>query len=105
MTAFEFFKQKYEEWIKKMTKREWERINECAELQKMTIPNYMMMCLAITENEANPHKNVDIYWELIQMNKDKLVASNRHRQYHGKVNAFWLTKKGLKEFNKIFNAE
>ena len=30
------------------------------------------------------------------MNKNKLIASNRHRQYHGKVNAFWLTAKGYK---------
>ena len=104
-TAFEMFKNKYEERLKYMTKRDWERIKEDAECKKMTIPDYMMMCLVLTKDEANPRKNADAYWELIQMNKDKLVASNRHRQYHGKVDAFWLTKKGLKEFNKIYNAE
>jgi hypothetical protein len=54
------------------------------------------MCLEITEHECNPRKNREAYIELIQMNKDKLIASNRHRQYHGKVDAFWLTKKGYK---------
>ena len=56
-----------------------------------------MRNLVITENECNPRKNPDTYWELIQLNEDKLVASNRHRQYHGKVDAFWLTKKGYKQ--------
>lgn len=105
MTAFEIFKQKYEEWLKRMTSREWERIKEGAECKKMSVPDYMMMCLALTNDDCNPRKNADVYWELIQMNKDKLIASNRHRQYHGKVDAFWLTKKGLKEFNRLYNAE
>lgn len=104
MTAFEMFKQKYEEWLKNMTKREWENIKAYSSAKKMSIPDYMMMCLEITENECNPRKNRDAYIELIQMNKDKLIASNRHRQYHGKVDAFWLTKKGLKEYNKLYNA-
>ena len=105
MTAFEMFKQKYEEWLKRMPAKGWERIKEGAEVKGMSIPDYMMMCLAITIEDCNPRKNADVYWELIQMNKDKLVASNRHSQYHGKVDAFWLTKKGLREFNKQYNAE
>lgn len=105
MKAFEMFKQKYEEWLKQMPERGWKRIKEGAECKNMPIPDYMMMCLTLTTDDANPSKNADVYWELIQMNKDKLVASNRHRQYHGKIDAFWLTPKGLKEFNKLYNAE
>jgi DNA-binding PadR family transcriptional regulator len=70
----------------------------------MTIPDYMIMCLEITANECNPRNNADIYWELIKLNNDKFIASNRHRQEHGHVDKFWLTKKGLKEFNKVINA-
>lgn len=104
MTAFELFKQKYEETLLSLTKKQWEIIKKSAELEKMSIPDYMISkCIVVTINDANPHKNAEAYWELIQMNKDKLVASNRHRQYHGKVDAFWLTKKGFKEFNKQYN--
>ena len=103
MTAYELFQSKYEHWLKTISKREWENVKYYAEAKKMSIPDYMMMCIEITINDANPRKNADAYWELIKMNEDKLVASNRHRQYSGKIDAFWLTKKGLKEFNKAVN--
>ena len=105
MTAYEMFKQKYEEWLKRITKREWETINDYATAKKMTIPDYMMLCVEVTMNDCNPRKNAAAYWEIIKMNDDKLVASNRHRQASGQVTKFWLTKKGLKEFNKQYNAE
>lgn len=103
MTAFEMFQSKYEQWLKTITKKEWENVKYYAEAKKLSIPDYMMMCLEVTINDCNPTKNADAYWELIQMNNDKLVASNRHRQAHGQVTSFWLTKKGLKEFNKAVN--
>lgn len=104
MTAYEMFLNKYKERLKNMSKKEWENIKYYAEAKQMSIPDYMAMCLVITEHEVNPRKNAEVYSELIKMNKEKLVASNRHRQYHGKVDAFWLTKKGLKEFNKLYNS-
>ena len=104
MTAFEMFQNKYENWLKNITKKEWENVKIYAEAKKMSIPDYMMMCVEVTINDANPRKNADVYWELIKLNENKLVASNRHRQYHGKVDKFWLTKKGLKEFNKEINS-
>ena len=104
MTALEMFKQKYKEFMQRVKAREWEIINANAEAKKMTIPDYIMLnCIVITINDANPRKNADAYFELIRMNNDKTVASNRHRQYYGKVDAFWLTKKGLKEFNNLYN--
>lgn len=105
MTAFEMFKQKYTEWLKNITAREWENIKAYSEARKMTIPDYMIMCIEITDRECNPRTNAAAYWELIEMNKSKLVASNRHRQTHGQTDKFWLTKKGLKEYNRIINAE
>lgn len=105
MTAFEMFKEKYEASLKTMTSRAWENIKASAPAKGMTIPDYMMMCLEISENECNPRKNADVYWELIKMNENKLVASNRHRHEYGHVTRFWLTKKGLREFNKLYNAE
>ena len=104
MTVFEMFTVKYREWLKRMTKREWERIKESAEAKKMSIPDYMMFCIEITENDCNPRKNMDTYWELIKLNGEKLIASNRHRQEHGHIDRYWLTKKGLKEYNKIVNS-
>ena len=56
MTAFELFKHKYEEWLKRITEREWKRIKEDAEQNKMSISDYMMMCIELTINDANPAK-------------------------------------------------
>lgn len=96
MTVKEMFENKYREYMKNVPAWRWERIKEEAEARKMHPAQYIIMNLVITENEANPRKNVEVYWELIQMNRDKLIASNRHRQYSGKVDAFWLTAKGYK---------
>lgn len=96
MTVKELFENKYRERMANITEREWKRAKEDAEYKKMPVAQFIMMCLEITENDCNPRKNADAYWELIEMNKNKLIASNRHRQYHGKVDAFWLTAKGYK---------
>lgn len=97
MTVKEMFENKYREKMKTITEREWERAKEYAEYKKMHPAKYFLLCLEITENDCNPRKNADVYWELIEMNKNKLIASNRHRNYHGKVDAFWLTEKGYKQ--------
>ncbi len=97
MTVKEMFENKYRERMATITEREWKRVKEDASYKNMHPAEFIIMCLEITENDCNPRKNADVYWELIKMNKNKLIASNRHRQYHGKVNAFWLTKKGYKQ--------
>lgn len=104
MAAYEMFKQKYLEFMQRVNAKAWESIKANAESKKMAIPDYIMLnCIAITINDASPRKNANVYWDLIQLNNEKAVASNRHRQYHGKVDAFWLTKKGLKEYNGRYN--
>lgn len=98
MTVKEMFEYKYRDFMKNVTTRTWERIEEKAEYENRHPAEIIFReYLVITENEVNPRKNPEVYWELIQMNKDKLIASNRHRQYSGKVDAFWLTKKGYKQ--------
>jgi hypothetical protein len=97
MTVKEMFENKYRERMKNIREREWQYIKEIAEAKKMHPAQVIIMGLAITATEANPRKNAEVYRELIEMNQNKLIASNRHRQYSGKVDAFWLTKKGYKQ--------
>ena len=97
MTVKEMFENKYREFMQNVTERTWAIIKEKAEYKKCNPAEIIFReYLVITENEVNPRKNAEVYFELIEMNKNKLIASNRHRQYHGKVDAFWLTKKGYK---------
>jgi hypothetical protein len=97
MTVKEMFENKYRERMATITEREWKRAKEDAEYKKMPIAQFIMMCLEITENDCNPRKNADAYWEMIEMNKNKLVASNRHKSDCRNPTRFWLTKKGYKE--------
>lgn len=98
MTVKEMLENKYREYMKNITARQWEIVKTEAENRKLHPAELILrFFINITENEVNPRKNAEVYWELIQMNKDKLVASNRHRQYSGKVDTFWLTAKGYKK--------
>ena len=102
MTVYETFLEKYREWLQRMTKREWENIKVYAEAKNMSIPDYMMMCLEITESDYK--RDTGLRAELWKMNAEKLLASNKHRQEHGHIDRFWLTKRGLKQFNAVYNA-
>jgi prophage tail gpP-like protein len=97
MTVKEMFESKYRETMANITEREWQRVTENAAQMGIHPAEYIITNLVITENECNPRKNADVYWELIKLNENKLIASNRHRQYSGKTTAFWLTKKGYKK--------
>ena len=98
MTVAECFKSKYVSWLKNMRGFEWESIKYYAERNKRTIPEHMMMCLEITENDIRKEGwNSDFYAEIKALHKAKLLASNQHRQEHGHVTKFWLTAKGLKK--------
>lgn len=101
MTANEMLMKKYREWLQNMTKREWENIKVYAEAKKMSIPDYMMMCIEITERDYK--QDAELRADLWNMHAEKLLASNKHRQEHGHIDRFWLTKKGLNQFNAIYN--
>lgn len=96
MTVKEMFENKYREKMANITEREWKHAKEDAEYRKMPVAEFIMRCLEITENDCNPRKNADVYWELIEMNKNKLIASNRHKSDYKTLTRFWLTPKGYK---------
>lgn len=106
MTVFEMFEEKYREWLKNMSAVEWKAIKRNAEAKGMSIPDYMMLCLEITHDDIkrNGWYSGEFFRELDEMHKSKLVASNKHRQEHGHITKYWLTKKGLKAFNATANA-
>lgn len=96
MTVAECFKEKYEELLKHMNKSDWDNIQYYAKCYNRTIPEHMYYILEITENDIRKN-GWDFAYEIERMHKDKLLASNKHRQYHGKVTIYWLTKKGVKK--------
>ena len=103
MTVFEILYQKYKTWLKNMTPREWRNLNEQAEHTNKHIVEIMFMALEITEFDikANGGYKGELWQELHQMHQDKLIASNQHRQYHGKVDSYWLTQKGFKKYKDL----
>lgn len=102
MTVFEMFTKKYNDKLLTMSGRQWEIIQRDAEIKKIHPAEHMYMCLVITHNDivANGGYGGEMYRELDQMHRDKLLASNKHRQYHGHVTRYWLTKKGINYYKK-----
>jgi hypothetical protein len=100
MTVKEMFENKYRERMATITEREWKRANQNAEHYQMHVAEYIVRCIEVSEKEFNAN---GIYYqggELEELHKQKLIASNRHRQEHGHVTVYWLTPKGYK---KLFN--
>lgn len=97
MTVKEMFENKYRERMANMTEREWKRATENAEYRKMHVSKYILLSLEITEKDF--YDNGIYYYggELENLHKQKLIASNRHRQEHGHVTVYWLTKKGCEK--------
>lgn len=95
MTVKELFSIKYRYWLKNMTSREWENIKFYAEAKNMSIPDYMLLCLEITEDDIKNYGGykTDLYAEIKEMHSAKFLASNCHRQEHGHIDKWWLTKK------------
>lgn len=98
MTVKEILDNKHYEWVKSMSQREWENCKAYAAAKNMLLVEYVYMCLEITENDikANGGYGSDFYKEIRKMHEKKLLASNCHRQEHGHIDKWWLTKKGLK---------
>lgn len=103
MAVKEFLENKYRGKMLTMTPREWDRIKEIANNKNMHVVEVIYMGFEITHNDikVNGGYNGELYAELAEMHKQKLVASNKHRQAHGQVTAYWLTKKGFKQLNII----
>lgn len=100
MVVKECFENKYKAFMQKMNERTWRTIKEKAEFQKCHPANVIFAeYLAITEADIKEHGGwgSDFYMEIKRMHEQKLLASNIHRQYHGRIIAYWLTKKGMKQ--------
>lgn len=94
MTIKEMFESKYQKTFAELNERDCKRLEKEAERKNISFHQALMLHLIISENEC---ENCEMYLELVKMNEEKLVASNRHRSYYGKVDCFWLTKKGYKK--------
>ena len=67
----------------------------------MPLAKYLYMGLEITANDikANGGWNGELYNEIEQMHKEKLLASNAHFQNPRVITKWWLTAKGFRAIN------
>ena len=103
MTVKQFFENKYRDKMLNMAEREWGRIKEQCDFSGKHPAEIIYMGLEITEFDikANGGYKGELYDDIRKMHEKNLLASNKHRQYHGKVDAWWLTKKGFKALEVI----
>lgn len=103
MKVKEILDKKYSEWLKNINKKEWENIQYYANAKGMHPAEYMYMCLEIThfDIKSNGGYNGELFVDISNMHKQKLLASNKHKQGYGQITKYWLTKKGLKQFGII----
>ena len=98
MTVKKFFEDKYRNAMLNMDERKWARLKAEAEFYKKNPSEIMYMGFEITayDIKTNGGYNSEFYLDIKDMHERKLLASNKHRNYSGKVEAYWLTPKGFK---------
>ena len=98
MTVKEMFEKKYTELQGLRNHVWWDNAEYYAKAKKMSLEQYCYMSLEITEKDikANGGYNGDLWQEIEALHKDKLLASNAHRQNPRVLTMYWLTKKGYK---------
>lgn len=98
MTVKQFFENKYRTAMLTMDERKWARLKEEAEFYKVNPSEILYMCFEITayDIKANGGYNGELYINIKEMHEKKLLASNKHRNYSGKIESYWLTPKGFK---------
>ena len=103
MTVKQFLENKYREKMLTITEREWKRVKEDAEYSKKHPAEILYMSFEITENDIKNNGGWygELHNDLLKMHEQKLVASNKHRQEHGHIDRYWLTKKGFKSLEII----
>lgn len=102
MTAIELLYQKYCEKLKRINATAWANVERTAKEMKQHPAQVMYMDLIISVNDIREHGGFtgELYADIDRMHRAKLLASNKHRQYHGQVTQYWLTKKGFSFINK-----
>lgn len=105
MTVFDILKQKYMNRLANLGPFEMKRVEEISASLNQHPAKTMFMALEITANDIKKNGGYtgELYAEIQEMHKSKLLASNVHRQYYGKVTAYWLTQKGFNYLNKKYN--
>ena len=78
----------------------WDNAKYYAGAQGITLEKYCYLSLEITVKDikANGGYSGELWQEISEAHKNKLIASNEHRNYSGKITKYWLTKKGYKVF-------
>ena len=102
MTVSEMFYKKYKESLKTMNRTSWENVQLQSKESGIHPAQIIYMGLEITafDIKENGGWNGELYQEIKQLHADKQLVSNLHRQAHGQVTAYWLTKKGFRVLNK-----
>lgn len=100
MKVIELLNRKYAERMKNISSKGWQSVKEQAEVKKLHPAEVIYLSLEITEYDikANGGYSGELWEEIKRLHQSKLMASNQHRQYHGKVDAYWLTAKGMRRF-------
>lgn len=100
MTVFELLTEKYRQRMQSMTEHDWAVIKEQAAKKKLHPAQIVYMTLEITEFDIRKNGGYcgDMYSEIRDLHTKKCMASNAHKQYHGKVDAYWLTANGARRF-------
>ncbi len=98
MTVFEMLDAKYREAMKRMNATTWENIKAQPQHPAQTV--YMGLEITATAIRENGGWTGELFREIDKMHKEKLLASNKHRQANGQVTKYWLTAKGWKHINK-----
>lgn len=102
MTVAELFNEKYRAWLKEMPYPTWRILEREAKDHNRTLPEEMYFRLEITQFDIKRQGGYksELYANIEQLHKEKILAANIHRQEHGHVDRYWLTKKGMKKLAK-----
>ena len=99
MVVKEMLESKYREKMANITEREWKRVKADAECYGISVAECIIRELEITETDIKQNGGWygELHTNLLDLHKQKLIASNKHRQERGHVDRYWLTPNGYKK--------
>ena len=98
MTVFQLLDEKYRATMKRMNATTWRNITSQPQHPAQTI--YRGLEITAEDIRKNGGWNGELWSEVNEMHKAKLLASNKHKAASGQVTKYWLTDKGWKVINK-----
>ena len=96
MTVKEMFEAKYKEYMATINRRAWENAKYYAQHKNMPVYQFILLSIEVTEADLKKW-GICYGGELEELHKERCIASNRHRQEHGHIDRYWLTKKGYEK--------